>query len=310
MTNSPKFNSNDISKADNILNNMKFNKESFYTWENIDWFASVEANELLSNFWKWNYTPDVLNLLQKTDKTFDLAKKMLSFAFDEIKNKKSSSSVNLYLKDINHPEFIPFLEDNEELIENWMLILEILEYDYWVLDNQAVEKLKLLKSKWCKFAIDDFSLDYNEKDLSFENLSLMLENNIIWEWDYVKIDWAYLQKIFNDVIDRDQIRYLRSLIKFLKSKWIKVIWEWIWNTNEWYTAKSLGIDLFQWRNLDNSFELKNSEPIKSFTLNNKAESFKLIDWIDIGLIRDIVVWKFSKENPIANNINMIMERSI
>jgi hypothetical protein len=43
---------------------------------------------------------------------------MLSFAFDEIKNKKSSSSVNLYLKDINHPEFIPFLEDNEELIEN------------------------------------------------------------------------------------------------------------------------------------------------------------------------------------------------
>ena len=96
MTNSPKFNSNDISKADNILNNMKFNKESFYTWENIDWFASVEANELLSNFWKWNYTPDVLNLLQKTDKTFDLAKKMLSFAFDEIKNKKSSSSVNLY----------------------------------------------------------------------------------------------------------------------------------------------------------------------------------------------------------------------
>ena len=265
------------SEALNIIESMKYNKESIYTWwKDSEWKSKVELSEILANFGDWINTIDALEILKKSNTTLNLLNKIFWFAFHEIKTTNNSFSINAFLKDLWSPELISNIEklETEYNIDPNKLVIEILEYSYWILDKNTLENIKILKEKWYKFAIDDYAINEidNPDDLSVENLTILMTNWIIPE--YVKIDWWFLQKIFNNDVSKTQVQVLKYMIKILKQKWIKIIWEWIWSKEEAYKARSLWIELFQWKYLENDFSIE-QEKVNNFRVAHDIPSFKL-----------------------------------
>lgn len=271
---------------EDLVSKISFKTEQIFTWDK-QWEA--EMTELLLDAWESNDTNNILNELKKEEITFLLFKKMLFFAFEEIKKNNTAHSINVYLKDLSNKKLIEIIKKYEEeyKLNPELLIFEILEYDYWTFNQDAIENLIKLKNKWYKFAIDDFNLEADENDLSYNNLITMLE---IWiKPDYVKIDWWYLQTILSNSNYKSE-KELRLIIKFLKANEVKVIWEWILDVKQWNIAKSLWIELFQWKYLKEDFYIKEetlSDKIKKFMINNKMRSFKLY--------RDILIPDFMKK---------------
>lgn len=264
---------------DDIIENLWHKKEPIR-----DWFGNVLFNEHLADFWDKISTHEWLQILKTNNKTFDLYLKQLLNALYSINESGEAASVNLYLKDISSPYLV---SETERYLKKYdidpsNLVLEVLEYNYWELD-QAIPNLKALSKKWYNFAIDDFSLEYDPQDLSFDNLATLLRHDITP--NYVKIDWKYLWKVLNWWYDENHIREFRIIIKFLKSKWIKIIWEWIWNEEEWYIAKSLWVDLFQWKYLDDNFSLKPNK------WKPKVESFKLVRWKAVEWVKSFSLYR-------------------
>lgn len=255
-------------EIDDLIENLTYAKEPVKTWElDEDWKSVHVFYELLSRFWKWVTTQDALETLRKYDKTFLLFQKMFFFACEEIKKMDNCFSINMFLKDLSDPWLKGEIskKESEFDIDPSKLIFEILEYDYWKLDINAINNLIFLNEKWYKISIDDFSLEPGSENLSLENLIILFKNDIII--DYVKIDWKYLKKIFNWLINEKQIIELRDFIKFLKNKNIEIIWEWIWNVEEGYKARNLWINLFQWIYLTDDFRLLAEKEIINSKLN-------------------------------------------
>lgn len=247
-------------EIDDLIKNLAYVKEPVKTWElDEDWKSIHVLYELLSSFWKWVTTQNALDSLKKYDKTFLLFQKMLFFASEEIEKTDNYFSINMFLKDLSNPLLRDEIskKESEFDIDSSKLIFEVLEYDYWKLDTSAINNLIFLNEKWYKISIDDFSLEPGLENLSLENLIILFKNGIII--DYVKIDWKYLKKIFNWLVTEKQINELRKVIKFLKTKNVGIIWEWIWNIEEWYIARNLWINLFQWKYLTDEFNLLDSE---------------------------------------------------
>lgn len=265
---------NEIINSEVLINNVQYKTEPIRTWgTDENWKSISELDEVLSNFGNMATTPEALDTFKKENKTFELFKTMFVFAISESQIQGKPASVNLFIKDFAHPDIINFIDRQEGRFdfspEN--ICLEILEDNFWRIDNNVLNNLIELKKRWYQFAIDDFSLELDNNDMSFENLVILLSNCIIP--NYVKIDWKYLSQIFEWKITKEKTTELRLIIKFLKNQGVKIIWEWIWNIEEWYIAKSLWIELFQWKYLNEDFELK--EEINSFKLSKNVESFKL-----------------------------------
>ncbi len=276
---------NNTINSKTLINNVQYKIEPIRTWNtDQEWKSISELNEVLSNFGDMATTPEALDILKKEDKTFELFKTMFVFAISESQIHEKSASVNLYLKDFAHPDIVKITDEQENRYdfspEN--ICLEILEDNYWKIDEVVINNLILLKRKWYKLAIDDFSLGHNN-NISFENLITLLSNDIIP--DYVKIDWKDLSQIFKWKLDKNKERELRLIIKFLKSQNIKIIWEWIWNIEEWHIAKNLWIELFQWKYLNDDFKLK--EKVHSFQASSNIKSFKLYKKPDEQVLQKI-----------------------
>lgn len=259
-----------------LIEQVYYKTEPIRTWTNDkNWKAQYAFTEILSNFGEIATTPEALDALMRENRTLDLFSKMLSFAVQEVERTGTPASINLYLKDISNPKLIPEIIKKEA--EFWFnfskIIIEVLEYNYWKLDDSAIKNLIALREMWFHLAIDDFNLEYEKNNLSFDNLAKLLIKRIIPK--YVKIDWKYLGKIFQWEFSEEHLRELRLMIKFFKAHDIKVAWEWIWNTEEWYKAESLWIELYQWKFLNDDFVIEEEKKIKSFRITDKARSFRV-----------------------------------
>jgi len=253
--------------TDELLENISFKQEAIRTWEK--WW--VELSEILTNFWNTNIAK-ALNSLKSTNRTYDLFRKVIKFAFEEVSSKNKWVSVNLYLEDLS---ISTFQFDLEELvktynIDNSKITFEILETNYWNLNWQVLKNLFFLKERWFKIAIDDFIPNLEKDNTSYFILETLLKNDLVPE--YVKIDWSYLQEILKWNKSNDEIRLIKSMIKNFKSMWIKIIWEWIQSNQDWINAKKLWIDLFQWRYIDDNFTT--DEVVRDFKLVDNSKSFR------------------------------------
>ena len=245
-------NKNDID-AERLLSSVEFVNEKMYTWNN--WESTV--SEILSRF-KDETVMNALNILKKSNRTLDLLYKALEYSYKNVWTK--SLSLNAYLEDLSDPNFleiINWLEENYD-IDNSQIIIEILEDNYWKIDENTIKNIKSLQKLWFKISIDDLSLYENieKNNLSAAILVELLDNDIIP--DYVKIDGPFLQKIINNKVSTEWINMFKELLKKLKSLWVEIVWEWIHNEKEWIIAKELWVDLFQWRELKDDFNLQNN----------------------------------------------------
>jgi EAL domain-containing protein (putative c-di-GMP-specific phosphodiesterase class I) len=249
--------------ADILLANIKFEWEKIFTWNN----GEFSASEILSRFQNETVV-NALNILKKSNRTLDLLYKVLEFSYINIWATDKDVTVNAYLKDLSDPNFLEIINwfnDNYK-IDKSHIIIEILEDNYWELNQTTLNNIKELKKMWFRFSIDDLTFYEKEDDnnISLSILITLLENDIIP--DFVKIDGPFLQKILNNEINEKWVKMFKNILDKLKTFWIQIVWEWIQDEKEWEIAKNLWIDLFQWRELEDSFSI-DSFQTKSIPLN-------------------------------------------
>jgi len=265
-----------LTQGENLIEEVQYKTEPIRTWNTDEnWKSIIELNKVVLNFWDKATTPEALDILKNDGITFELFKTFFKFGISESQIEGKSTYVSIFIQNIGHPNMINFIDEQENKYDFFPknICIEVIDENYWKIDDTIINNMKKLKNRWFNFAIADFNLEYNTNNTSFENLVTMLYNGITP--DYLKIDRNYLWKIFDWQIKEEKVRELRLIIKFLKNQGVRIIWESIWNIEELNSAESLWIELFQWWIYEN-FELKKEEAeIRSFKKASNIKSFKL-----------------------------------
>jgi EAL domain-containing protein (putative c-di-GMP-specific phosphodiesterase class I) len=137
------------------------------------------------------------------------------------------------MEDISNNEMKEFLFekfDNHPQIAK-RVVLELVESESLQDYEEVIEFIKIVKSKGCKIAIDDFGSGYS----NFEYL-------IKLQADYIKIDGSLIRHIDTQ---RESYVVVSTIVSFAKQMGIKTIAEFIENEEVFQVAKKLGIDYSQ-----------------------------------------------------------------
>jgi EAL domain-containing protein (putative c-di-GMP-specific phosphodiesterase class I) len=178
----------------------------------IDMNGGVRGSEWLVRFKNCSVI-DGLNHLKHTNNTLYLVEKCLEHSMTRI-NKGSRRTINVYLHDLWNIHFRQSIEKYTHTLDvscRSLLVFEILEEKYGVLNSQVLDNLKWLKKQWFQIAIDDLYVSKNNPDgLSHEILDILIEEGI--QIDYIKIDGRHAERIHNNTIQSCELQKLQKLI--------------------------------------------------------------------------------------------------
>ncbi len=175
-----------------------------------------------------------LDIAKQTKQYLQLTKIMIEKSFATFKEQKDLEfSVNLTIEDIFCPDMQNYLfeklDQNPDIAKR--LVLEIVESESIEDYEQIIEFIKVVKSKGCKIAIDDFGSGYS----NFEYLVKL-------QADYIKIDGSLIRNINTQ---RESYVVVSTIVNFAKQMGIKTIAEYIEDEEILKTTKKLGIDYSQ-----------------------------------------------------------------
>lgn len=173
-------------------------------------------------------------ILDELEETWNVTKIMLHNAFESVKNRNISVSVNISGVDLINKDFMPLIKSK---ISQWNfntsnLTLEILESRImWDYKNVLVE----LKEMWFKIAIDDFWAEWSNIDRVFEFSGELLV-------DYVKLDG----KIIKPLPTWQWVNTIKGITADCHKAWIKVIAEYVENEEILKILNLIWVDFGQW----------------------------------------------------------------
>lgn len=142
-------------------------------------------------------------------------------------------SINLSGRDLGDEGFLSFIQSkiNETGADPDHLVFEITETVAVHNMNNAVKFIKAVKDMGCHFALDDFGVGFS----SFLYLKEM-------EVDYIKIDGAFIRKIYESPTDQ---LFVKSIINVAKGMGIKTIAEFVETKETLDLLREYGVDLVQ-----------------------------------------------------------------
>lgn len=233
-------------------------KDFYAKYEPIVWLnLDIYSNEILFRINNYNNAHiSFLSELRARNETFLVFIKVCKKAFEDVFNTWKNININLEIQDLMNPLFLSYIESltNEFNINTSKVNFEILENEEITEDNRSVIlwKIRLLSKKWFKITIDDLFSWYSHK----QRIDFLLSKWVNLEM--VKIDGRFIQdaylcnkywydcKEIKKSISLKDIDDLKNYISELKSKWIKVVAEWIETEDMFIFVKSLWIEYFQW----------------------------------------------------------------
>lgn len=211
---------------------------------------------------------EVLNELRNNNQSFSLFIRIVSKWFNEVCKTNNNININLEISDILNTNFVRYLELMLDLynVNASKINFEIVE-DEPITEQDSklvIEKLRFISLLWFGISIDDLYSWYSNKDRIDFLLSHWINISTVkidgrflrnmYDWyvndfslpDIVKKDWEKIKRYSIDDFD-DFNNYLQTL----RSRWIKVVAEWIENEEMFDFAKNLWFDYFQWYYIQN-----------------------------------------------------------
>jgi EAL domain-containing protein (putative c-di-GMP-specific phosphodiesterase class I)/DNA-binding response OmpR family regulator len=180
-------------------------------------------------------TPELfIEASEKLGLSTSVTRIVLNKTFEIFKDREEEFSINLTKRDILEDYLFDFLEHKTKkyAIEPSRITFEILE-NITIEKNATVitNKINKLKDAGYKIAVDDFGVESS-------NLSRLLE----MEFDYIKIDGLFIQKICTSQKKRQITEAIVSLAKTLG---IKTVAEYVENEAIYEMIKKAGVDYAQ-----------------------------------------------------------------
>lgn len=172
-----------------------------------------------------------LTIAQKAGYGPEITKRVLQKAIDDFLFLPYEVSVNISYNDFLAEEFLIFIEAVLEKKERPRLVFEFLETEEIGNPELVYGKLKEIKERDIKLAIDDFGSGYSS-----------LQRIVDLKVDYIKIDASLIKKLPED----EKVQLLvKAIVKFAKEAGIKTVAEFVADENIFKKVCELGIDYSQ-----------------------------------------------------------------
>ncbi len=185
----------------------------------------VDKCFLSAKFHHFNST-DVLKMLRRNWKTFELFKFILEMAFVLLALKSPNQSeykfateyfIDLYLVDLLNPEFLPYIKDLQSRFNiDTNTITFTLQWS-WILREEVIVILIKLKLLWFKVSIKNFSFG------NILNISHSLTNLVM-----LLSHWIVVSDVLvNHLNQREELWKMIWWVELIKQMWVNIIWTWI-----------------------------------------------------------------------------------